>query len=185
MTKIVVGSAYKTSKNPDYAKWRNGAFKVQEIINFVLDDFKKNPAFSHLNWDNISITIAPLKGVIKGRCVSQFGKFEITLDVRFRQKATKYQHGYELPYTYRDILATLAHELCHAAQEQANRLSSKWDWHKGHIDIFDNKEYINNNRSFEEYWNLPWEVEARAHEAIGEAIYHLNINEIKEIIGRP
>ena len=62
-----------------------------------------------------------------------------------------------------DLISTLAHELMHVAQYADGRLRSKpgvFVWKKDKKDY----KYENIEKTFEEYLNWPWEVEARQFE---------------------
>ena len=86
----------------------------------------------------VNINIRPIKGNVRGRAVFETSSVEV--DPR---------------YSFKDFISTLVHECVHIEQHFQGRL--KWfntvKYWKG--------EEVKMGSTFDAYWNLPWEVEAR------------------------
>lgn len=128
-------------KYGNYKRHLERAQYVIEIIKSHLANLQKEFDFK----SNPTIRIRPIRGETYGRIFDKSNKIEI--DPR---------------YSFRHIIETIAHELVHSEQYKQGRLVQEYDPARFDYMYSWNKMKFRNPRSHKEYWNLPWEIEARA-----------------------
>jgi hypothetical protein len=128
--------------HPDYKCHREVVQQVYDMLQIAMEHIDK---YFELP-DMINVLLVPLKGNTNGRWVDT--KKTMHIDPRVTNK------GRNLG----SILSTFVHELAHAEQYRQGRLTYKqgtYVWNK--TDTIRRCKSITFNR----YYNLPWEIEAR------------------------
>ena len=123
-------------KYGNYKHLQTATNNVIKLINSHWSRLKENIDFN----EDVCFLIRPIKGTTRGIAFNKSNRIEI--DPRY--------HSLE-------ILETIAHELVHSEQYKQNRLvfdatNRLWVW--------SNTSY-RTATSFRQYYNFPWEVEAR------------------------
>jgi len=141
MVKVTVShSAWYNPKNNVYTH------QVRDVIQKYLPDLLKEFEVSK----DLRINIRPIPQKRKGNFVV-FGQCRGNLLVEVDCRSPRPSF----------VVETLAHEMTHAEQYFQGRLGYRWnDNVQMGLKVWQNVEY-DRPKSFEEYMNLPWEIEAR------------------------
>lgn len=123
----------------NYKQYADRVEKCKVLIRHYLEAFKQTFDFE----PNVAIHIRPIKGTTLGRAFQT--KPLIEIDPR---------------YKFKDIVETIAHELVHSEQYNQKRLK-----HLENNRTIWNNQTLNRGTTFKQYWNSPWEVEARKRAA--------------------
>jgi hypothetical protein len=131
-----------------YKKHQKNALLMLKVTKWVVLKIKTEKLMDIE--DDILFNIRPMKSTRLGEYkVSSLSGIKIKLNVR--------------THTLMKFFETLIHELKHSEQYKSGMLVRKYDpRYNDYIAYWNQKPYHMAKTSFQQYWNAPWEVEARA-----------------------
>jgi len=107
-----------------------------------------------LKWSpDLKVVIRPIKGNISGRAITRDGICK-SIEVDPRRM-----------FNAREVLETVFHELVHCDQHETERMRFfKEDrrWMREYEGVVYNNDLYRSSSNYDNYYNSPWEVEARA-----------------------
>jgi len=153
----------------NYKKYKNGIADRVKLIHFTMNYIIKHNLIDFC--DNINIHVKPIKKFYGLYYHDIHDRARVELNVR---NATS------------TMIRTILHELKHSEQYKQDRLKVIYDYkRKSWIDFWEGNEVSDRSKKYEDYRNLPWEIDARTTEKYAPQIlaeYIVEISKNKELV---